>query len=126
MILNKKKIIFNIDNFKHTVELVKTFGTTPTVDKGSQSQDDLLRRRRQHIARLNIPKSSTSRALSRFSRNSTAIFCGKSTSANLSSEDRFFSPITGGKIGDPFCESNRDKAFTFSSRVFLVQGMTFR
>lgn len=59
---------------KHTVELVKTFGITPTVDKGSQSQDDLLRRRRQHIARLNIPKSSTSRALSRFIRNSTAIF----------------------------------------------------
>lgn len=82
-------ILINIDNFKHTVELVKTFGTTPTVDKGSQSQDDLLRRRRQHIARLNIPKSSTSRALSRFIRNSTAIFCSKSTSANLSSEDRY-------------------------------------
>jgi len=90
MILNEKKLYsINNDNFKHTVELVKTFGTTPTVDKGSQSQDDLLRRRRQHIARLNIPKSSTSRALSRFSRNSTAIFCGKSTSANLSLEDRY-------------------------------------
>jgi len=56
------------------VELVKTFGTTPTVDKGTESQDDLLRRRRQHIARLNIPRSSTNKALSRFIKNSTAIF----------------------------------------------------
>lgn len=61
-----------------TVELVKAFGTTPTVDKGTESQDDRLRRRRQHIARLNIPKSSTNRALSRFIKNSTAIFDGES------------------------------------------------
>lgn len=60
-----------------TVELFRTLGITPTVERGTESQDDLLRRRKQHIALLNALKSSINRALSRFITNSTAIFGGR-------------------------------------------------
>lgn len=49
------------------------FGTTPIADKGIESQDDLLRRRKQHIARRNTPKRNTTSALNRFTKNSIAI-----------------------------------------------------
>lgn len=60
-------------------ELIEAFGTTPTADRGIESHEDLLRRRKQHIARLNTPKRSKTRAFRRFTKNSTAIVNGYQT-----------------------------------------------